>query len=67
MACCAGRESPQLEINFLPLRILFQRVLEYFLRLRVAAVRKIDLGFRDRIDFVGIDIAETLAAEIAGE
>ena len=57
----------QLEVDLLPLRILLQRVLENFLRLRVAAVGEIDLGFGDRIDLVGVDVAQALAAEIAGQ
>src|ERR1700687_248374 len=57
----------QLEIDFLPLWILLQRILQYFLGLRVAAISEIDLRFGDRIDFVGIDVAKALAAEIAGE
>ena len=57
----------QLEIDLLPLRILLQRVLQDLLGLRIAAVGEIDLGFGDRIDFVGVDVAETLAAEVAGE
>ncbi len=57
----------QLEVDLLPLRILLQRILENFLRLRVAAVGEIDLGFGDRIDFVGVDVAQAFAAEIAGQ
>src|SRR6202158_243391 len=57
----------QLEIDFLPLWILLQRIIQYFLGLRVAAISEIDLRFGDRIDFVGIDVAKALAAEIAGE
>src|ERR1700681_5107275 len=57
----------QLEIDFLSLRILLERILQYFLGLRVAAIREMDLRLGDRIDFVGIDVAKALAAEIAGE
>ena len=57
----------QLEVDLLALRILLQRVLEDFLGLRVAAVGEVDLGFGDRIDFVGVDVAEALAAEVARE
>jgi hypothetical protein len=55
----------QLQVNLLSLRILLQRVLQDFFRLRVAAVGEIDLGLGDRIDFIGVDVAETLAAEVA--
>ena len=57
----------QLEIDFLALRILLERVLQDFLGLRIAAVGEVDLGFRDRIDFVGVDVAESFAAEFARE
>ena len=57
----------QLQVDLLALRILLQRVLQDFLGLRVAAVGEVDLGFGDRIDFVGVDVAETLAAEVARE
>ena len=57
----------QLEVDLLPLRILLQRILQDLLGLRVAAVREVDLGLGDRIDLVGVDVAETLAAEVARE
>ena len=57
----------ELEIDLLPLRILLERVLEDFLGLGIAAVGQVDLGFRDGIDLVGIDVAEALAAEVARE
>ena len=55
----------QLEVDLLALRILLERVLEDFLGLGVAPVGKVDLGFGDRVDFVGVDVAEALAAEVA--
>ena len=57
----------KLEVDLLALRVLLERVLEDFLGLRIAAVREIDLGFGDRVDLVGVDVAETLAAEVARE
>ena len=57
----------QLEVDLLPLRILLQRILQDLLGLRVAAVREVDLGLGDRIDLVGVDVAETFAAEVARE
>src|SRR5215831_14722173 len=57
----------QLEIDLLALRILFERVFENLLGLRIASVGEIDLGFGNRIDFVGVDAAQTFAAEVAGE
>jgi hypothetical protein len=56
-----------LEVDFLSLRVLLQRFLEDFLGLRIAPIGEVDLRFRDRVDFVGIDAAEALAAEIARE
>src|SRR5207237_10914883 len=57
----------QLQIDFLPLRVLLQRFLQDLLGLRVAAVGEINLGFGNRVDLVGVDVAQALAAEIAGE
>ena len=57
----------QFEVDLLPLGILLQCFLENFLCLRVATVGEIDLGFRDRVDLVGIDVPQALAAEIARE
>ena len=57
----------ELEVDFLALRILLQRVLQDFFRLRIAAVGQVHLGFGDRIDFIRVDVAEALAAEVAGE
>ena len=60
-----GVDLEQLEVDLLPLRILAQRMLQDLLGLRVAAVGEVDLGFGDRIDLVGVDVAEALAAEFA--
>ena len=57
----------QLQVDLLPLRVLLQRILQDLFRLCVAAVREVHLGLGDRVDLVGIDVAETFAAEIAGE
>ena len=57
----------KLDVDFLALRILLERVLQDFLGLRVAAIGEIDLGFGDRIDLVRVDAAETFAAEVGGE
>ena len=57
----------QLEIDFLALRILLQRVFEDLFRLGVATIGEIDLRLGNRIDLVGVDVAQTFAAEIAGE
>jgi hypothetical protein len=57
----------QFQVDLLPLRVLLQRILQDLFRLCVAAVREVHLGLGDRVDLVGIDVAETFAAEIAGE